>query len=146
MRVAVFSNHKYDQNSLEEANHSFDHQLVFLNFRRREYVRSVRIDKTRGDRTVRCGVNLTSHVTYRAVSIVSSSSNARGGTVKCCPMKMIETGGSNPTSQPASPKFCVFGAGAIGGPIAVRLVQASATVSVIARGDTRAAIRKDGCA
>jgi D-lactate dehydrogenase len=30
MRVAVFSNHKYDQNSFEEANRSFKHDLVFL--------------------------------------------------------------------------------------------------------------------
>ena len=30
MRVAIFSNHKYDQNSFEEANRSFRHDLVFL--------------------------------------------------------------------------------------------------------------------
>ena len=30
MRVAIFSNHKYDQNSFEEANGSFKHELVFL--------------------------------------------------------------------------------------------------------------------
>jgi D-lactate dehydrogenase len=30
MRVAIFSNHKYDQNSFEEANRSFNHDLVFL--------------------------------------------------------------------------------------------------------------------
>jgi D-lactate dehydrogenase len=30
MRVAIFSNHKYDQNSFEEANSSFEHELVFL--------------------------------------------------------------------------------------------------------------------
>jgi ketopantoate reductase len=50
----------------------------------------------------------------------------------------------NPTSQPASPKYCIFGAGAIGGMIAARLAQAGATVSVIARGETLAAIQKDG--
>ena len=51
--------------------------------------------------------------------------------------------GVNPTSQPASPKYCVFGAGAIGGAIAAQLARANATVSVIARGETLAAIRKD---
>jgi D-lactate dehydrogenase len=30
MRVAIFSNHKYDQNSFEAANGSFKHELVFL--------------------------------------------------------------------------------------------------------------------
>jgi D-lactate dehydrogenase len=30
MRVAIFSNHTYDQNSFEEANGSFKHELVFL--------------------------------------------------------------------------------------------------------------------
>ena len=30
MKVAVFSTHKYDQNSFEEANHSFKHELTFL--------------------------------------------------------------------------------------------------------------------
>jgi hypothetical protein len=28
MRVAIFSNHKYDQNSFQEANSSFKHELV----------------------------------------------------------------------------------------------------------------------
>ena len=41
--------------------------------------------------------------------------------------------GVNPTSQPASPKYCIFGAGAIGGTIAAQLARANATVSVIAR-------------
>jgi choline dehydrogenase-like flavoprotein len=50
----------------------------------------------------------------------------------------------NPTSHPASPKFCIFGAGAIGGTIAVQLARANAAVSVIARGETLAAIQKDG--
>ena len=48
------------------------------------------------------------------------------------------------TSQPASPKYCVFGAGAVGGTIAAQLARANATVSVIARGETLAAIQKDG--
>ena len=52
--------------------------------------------------------------------------------------------GVNPTSQPGSPKYCIFGAGAIGGTIAAQLARAGATVSVIARGETLAAIRKDG--
>ena len=52
--------------------------------------------------------------------------------------------GVNPTSQPASPKFCIFGAGAVGGTIAAQLARANATVSVIARGETLAAMRKDG--
>ena len=52
--------------------------------------------------------------------------------------------GVNPTSHPASPRFCIFGAGAIGGTIAAQLARANATVSVIARGETLAAIQKDG--
>src|SRR5271155_5602289 len=52
--------------------------------------------------------------------------------------------GLNPTSQAASPKYCVVGAGAIGGTIAAQLARANATVSVIARGETLAAIWKDG--
>src|SRR5271156_1328261 len=49
-----------------------------------------------------------------------------------------------PTRQAASPKYCIFGAGAIGGTIAGQLARADATVSVIARGETLAAIQKDG--
>ena len=52
--------------------------------------------------------------------------------------------GVTSTSQPASPKYCVFGAGAVGGTIAAQLARANATVSVIARGETLAAIQKDG--
>ena len=48
------------------------------------------------------------------------------------------------TSQPASPKYCVFGAGAVGGTIAAQLARANGTVSVIAREETLAAIQKDG--
>ena len=51
---------------------------------------------------------------------------------------------ASPISQHASPKFCIIGAGAIGGTIAAQLARANATVSVIARGETLAAIRKDG--
>lgn len=49
-----------------------------------------------------------------------------------------------PASQPASPKYCIFGAGAIGGTIAAQLARANATVSIVARGETLAAVRKDG--
>ena len=52
--------------------------------------------------------------------------------------------GVNPTSEPASPKYCIFGAGAVGGTIAAQLARANATVSIIARGATLAAIKKDG--
>ena len=48
------------------------------------------------------------------------------------------------TSQPASPKYCIFGAGAVGGTIAAQLARANATVSIVARGETLAAIQKDG--
>ena len=41
-------------------------------------------------------------------------------------------------------KICVFGAGAIGGNLAVRLARSGADVSVIARGEHLAAIRSDG--
>jgi len=41
-------------------------------------------------------------------------------------------------------KVTIFGAGAIGGWIGVRLAQAGASVSVVARGDTLAAIRSEG--
>jgi predicted dinucleotide-binding enzyme len=34
--------------------------------------------------------------------------------------------GVNPTSEPGSPKFCIFGAGAIGGTIAAQLARAGA--------------------
>jgi 2-dehydropantoate 2-reductase len=51
---------------------------------------------------------------------------------------------NDPAGRPASLKFCVFGAGAIGGTIAAQLAQAGATVSIVARGETLAAIRKDG--
>ena len=51
--------------------------------------------------------------------------------------------GMNPAGEPASPRFRIFGAGAIGGTIAAQLARADATVSVIARGETLAAIRKD---
>jgi 2-dehydropantoate 2-reductase len=50
----------------------------------------------------------------------------------------------NLPSQPASPKYCIFGAGAIGGTIAAQLARANATVSIIDYGETLAAIRKDG--
>ena len=43
-----------------------------------------------------------------------------------------------------SSKYCIFDAGAIGGTIAAQLAGADATVSVIARGETLAAIQKDG--
>ena len=43
-----------------------------------------------------------------------------------------------------SPKFCVFGAGAIGGTIAALLARCGATVSMIARGQTLAALNRNG--
>jgi 2-dehydropantoate 2-reductase len=43
-----------------------------------------------------------------------------------------------------SPKFCVFGAGAIGGTIATLLATSGATVSVVARGATLGALKRDG--
>jgi 2-dehydropantoate 2-reductase len=44
----------------------------------------------------------------------------------------------------APPRFCIYGAGAIGGMIAALLVRAGATVSVVARGETLAAVKRDG--
>lgn len=41
-------------------------------------------------------------------------------------------------------KICIYGAGAVGGHLAVRLARAGHTVSVIARGATLAAIRSNG--
>lgn len=41
-------------------------------------------------------------------------------------------------------KVCVYGAGAIGGHVAVRLVKGGATVSVVARGPHLAAMQRDG--
>ena len=52
--------------------------------------------------------------------------------------------GVNPTKQTTLPKYCIFGAGAIGGTIAAQLARAGATVSVIARGETLAAMHKNG--
>jgi 2-dehydropantoate 2-reductase len=46
--------------------------------------------------------------------------------------------------EPASPKFCIVGAGAVGGTIAAQLARANATVSIIARGATLAAIKENG--
>src|ERR1700744_2370727 len=43
-----------------------------------------------------------------------------------------------------SPKFCIVGAGAIGGMIATLLARSGATVSVVARGQTLAAVKRDG--
>ena len=48
------------------------------------------------------------------------------------------------SEMPASPKFCIFGAGAIGGMIATLLARSGATVSVVARGRTAAALNRDG--
>ena len=44
----------------------------------------------------------------------------------------------------ASPKFCIFGAGAIGGMIATLLARSGATVSAVARGQTLANLNRDG--
>ena len=44
----------------------------------------------------------------------------------------------------ASPKFCIYGAGAIGGMLGTLLVRAGATVSMVARGETLAALQRDG--
>ena len=44
----------------------------------------------------------------------------------------------------ASPKFCILGAGAIGGLIATLLARSGATVSAVARGQTLAALNRDG--
>jgi 2-dehydropantoate 2-reductase len=44
----------------------------------------------------------------------------------------------------ASPKFCIIGAGAIGGTIATLLARSGATVNVVARGQTLAALNRDG--
>ena len=43
-----------------------------------------------------------------------------------------------------SPKFCIIGAGAIGGMIATLLARSGATVSVVARGRTLAALKREG--
>ena len=43
-----------------------------------------------------------------------------------------------------SPKFCIFGAGAIGGTIAALLTRCGATVSMVARGQTLAALNRNG--
>lgn len=42
------------------------------------------------------------------------------------------------------PKFCIYGAGSVGGMMATLLATAGADVSVVARGATLAALRKDG--
>ncbi len=47
-----------------------------------------------------------------------------------------------PVAEPQ--RICIYGAGAVGGNFAVRLASAGHTVSVIARGDHLAAIRKSG--
>src|SRR5262245_43559586 len=47
-------------------------------------------------------------------------------------------------SMTPSPKFCIYGAGSIGGMMAVMLARAGADVSVVARGETLAAINRNG--
>jgi ketopantoate reductase len=44
----------------------------------------------------------------------------------------------------ASPRFCIYGAGAVGGMIGTLLARAGATVSVVAHGETLAAVRHNG--
>ncbi|TPK81044.1 2-dehydropantoate 2-reductase [Mesorhizobium sp. B2-4-13] len=46
--------------------------------------------------------------------------------------------------MPASSKICIFGAGAIGGTIAALLARCGATVSMVARGPTLAALASNG--
>ena len=53
-------------------------------------------------------------------------------------------GRTKTASEEESPKFCIFGAGAIGGMIATLLARSGATVSVVARGQTLAALNRDG--
>ena len=43
-----------------------------------------------------------------------------------------------------SPRFCIYGAGAVGGMIGTLLARAGVTVNVVAHGETLAAIRRDG--
>jgi 2-dehydropantoate 2-reductase len=43
-----------------------------------------------------------------------------------------------------SPKFCIFGAGAIGGMAATLLAHSGAMVGTVARGQTLAALKRDG--
>jgi 2-dehydropantoate 2-reductase len=45
-----------------------------------------------------------------------------------------------------SPRFCIYGAGAVGGMIGGLLAQAGATVSMVARDKTLAALQRDGLA
>ena len=47
-------------------------------------------------------------------------------------------------STNASPRFCIYGAGAIGGMIGTLLGRAGAIVSVVARGETLSAVKRDG--
>ena len=60
--------------------------------------------------------------------------------------RMISTRemGTDSDGVPAPPKFCIIGAGAIGGMIAALLSRAGATVSVVARGPTLAALKRHG--
>jgi 2-dehydropantoate 2-reductase len=48
------------------------------------------------------------------------------------------------TESSFSPRFCIVGSGAIGGTIASLLLRSGASVSVVARGDTLAAVKRDG--
>ena len=43
-----------------------------------------------------------------------------------------------------SPKFCIFGAGATGGMVATLLAHSGATVGMVTRGQTLAALKRDG--
>jgi 2-dehydropantoate 2-reductase len=46
--------------------------------------------------------------------------------------------------MPRSPRFCIYGAGAVGGTIGAMLARSGARVSVVARGKALAAIRRHG--
>jgi 2-dehydropantoate 2-reductase len=56
-----------------------------------------------------------------------------------------EPGGDrDAAARTAAPKFCIFGAGAIGGAVATLLARAGARVSVVARGQTLATLKREG--
>ena len=52
--------------------------------------------------------------------------------------------GVHPTSEPGSPKFCIFGAGAIGGYIGAKLAKNGADVVLFARGPHLKAMQERG--
>src|SRR5215510_6700114 len=59
-------------------------------------------------------------------------------------LRPVPAEGTHERTITDSPRFCIVGSGAIGGTIAGLLLRSGASVSVVARGDTLAAVKQNG--